>query len=81
MAVTARFDRSDTPSVAGRWAVETHGLTQRFGENVALKGVDLPVPRGCWFGDLGPNGAGKTTLLRVWLGLTRRVSSRLGEWQ
>jgi len=53
-----------------QWAVETHGLTKRFGENVAVDGVDLLVPRGCAFGYLGPNGAGKTTLIRVLLGLT-----------
>ena len=52
------------------WAVETRGLTKRFGENVAVNGVDLRVPRGCAFGYLGPNGAGKTTLIRVLLGLT-----------
>ena len=52
------------------WAVETHGLTKRFGENVAVNDVELLVPRGCAFGYLGPNGAGKTTLIRVLLGLT-----------
>jgi len=52
------------------WAVETHGLTKRFGDNVAVNGVELLVPRGCAFGYLGPNGAGKTTLIRVLLGLT-----------
>jgi len=52
------------------WAVETHGLTKRFGENVAVNNVELRVPRGCAFGYLGPNGAGKTTLIRVLLGLT-----------
>jgi ABC-type multidrug transport system ATPase subunit len=54
----------------GPWAVETHGLTKRFGENIAVNGVELLVPRGCAFGYLGPNGAGKTTLIRVLLGLT-----------
>ena len=53
-----------------RWAVETHGLTKRFGENVAVNNVELLVPKGCAFGYLGPNGAGKTTLIRVLLGLT-----------
>ena len=51
-------------------AVETHGLTKRFGGRTAVNGVDLVVPRGCAFGYLGPNGAGKTTLIRVLLGLT-----------
>jgi len=56
---------------AGGWAVETHGLTKRFGANVAVDDVELLVPRGCAFGYLGPNGAGKTTLIRTLLGLTR----------
>jgi len=61
---------SDRHAAAGQWAVETHGLTKRFGENIAVNGVELLVPRGCAFGYLGPNGAGKTTLIRVLLGLT-----------
>jgi ABC-2 type transport system ATP-binding protein len=56
---------------AGGWAVETHGLTKRFGSNVAVDDVELLVPRGFAFGYLGPNGAGKTTLIRTLLGLTR----------
>jgi ABC-2 type transport system ATP-binding protein len=56
---------------AGGWAVETQGLTKRFGSNVAVNGVELRVPRGSAFGYLGPNGAGKTTLIRTLLGLTR----------
>jgi ABC-2 type transport system ATP-binding protein len=52
------------------WAVETHGLTKRFGPNIAVNDVELLVPWGCAFGYLGPNGAGKTTLIRVLLGLT-----------
>jgi ABC-2 type transport system ATP-binding protein len=56
---------------ADGWAVETHGLTKRFGANVAVNDVELRVPRGYAFGYLGPNGAGKTTLIRTLLGLTR----------
>jgi ABC-2 type transport system ATP-binding protein len=52
------------------WAVETHGLTKRFGANAAVDNVELLVPRGSAFGYLGPNGAGKTTLIRTLLGLT-----------
>jgi ABC-2 type transport system ATP-binding protein len=51
-------------------AVETEGLTKRFGERAAIDGVDLYVPRGSAFGFLGPNGAGKTTMIRMLLGLT-----------
>ena len=56
---------------ADGWAIETHGLTKRFAENVAVNGLEPLVPRGCAFGYLGPNGAGKTTLIRLLLGLTR----------
>jgi ABC-2 type transport system ATP-binding protein len=55
----------------GGWAVETHGLTKRFGPTVAVDDVELLVPRGSAFGYLGPNGAGKTTLIRTLLGLTK----------
>jgi ABC-2 type transport system ATP-binding protein len=51
-------------------AIETRGLTKRFGERTAVDGVDLHVPRGSAFGFLGPNGAGKTTMIRMLLGLT-----------
>ncbi len=51
-------------------AIETRGLTKRFGQRTAVDGVDLRVPRGCAFGFLGPNGAGKTTMIRMLLGLT-----------
>jgi ABC-type multidrug transport system ATPase subunit len=59
------------------WAVETRGLTKRFGGNVAVDGVDLRIPRRCAFGYLGPNGAGKTTLIRVLLGLTHADSGSM----
>ncbi|MGA8297081.1 MAG: ABC transporter ATP-binding protein, partial [Acidimicrobiales bacterium] len=58
-------------TVDGDWAVETHGLTKRFGDTVAVDEVELLVPRGSAFGYLGPNGAGKTTLIRTLLGLTK----------
>ena len=45
------------------------GLQKRFGDIVALSGVDLEVPRGQLIGFLGPNGAGKTTTMRGILGL------------
>ncbi len=61
---------SSEHAAESQWAVETHGLMKRFGENVAVNGVELLVPRGSAFGYLGPNGAGKTTLIRVLLGLT-----------
>ncbi len=50
----------DTPS-----AIETFGLTRRFGPLVAVDDVTLAIARGTVFGLLGPNGAGKTTLIRT----------------
>ncbi len=46
-------------------AIEVAGLTKRFGDVVALDGVDLRVAPGTVYGLLGPNGAGKTTTVRV----------------
>ena len=51
--------------------VETHGLTRRFGNLLAVDSVNLTVRRGEVYGFLGPNGAGKTTTLRMLLGLIR----------
>jgi ABC-2 type transport system ATP-binding protein len=70
VTATTLPDLADERPPDARWAVETHGLTKRFGDNVAVNDVELLVPRGCAFGYLGPNGAGKTTLIRVLLGLT-----------
>ena len=60
-------------------AVEITGLARRFGNIVALAGVDLRVEPGEFFGLLGPNGAGKTTLISILAGLTRadRGSARI----
>ncbi len=49
--------------------IETHGLTKRFGHQLAVDSVDLAVPHGAVFGFLGPNGSGKTTTIRMMLGL------------
>jgi ABC-2 type transport system ATP-binding protein len=71
---------ANSPPVASggtSYAVETHGLTKRFGENIAVNDVELLVPRGTAFGYLGPNGAGKTTLIRVLLGLTHADSGTM----
>jgi ABC-2 type transport system ATP-binding protein len=51
-------------------AIEASGLVKRYGDTVALGGVDLDVPRGAVLSLLGPNGAGKTTTVRILTTLT-----------
>jgi len=50
-------------------AVQTRGLTKRFGELVAVDHLDLTVKVGELYGFLGPNGAGKSTTLRMLTGI------------
>jgi ABC-2 type transport system ATP-binding protein len=45
--------------------IEVEALTKRYGETVALAGIDLEVGAGSVLGVLGPNGAGKTTAVRI----------------
>jgi ABC-2 type transport system ATP-binding protein len=52
-------------SAATEYAVETDGLTRRFGDFVAVDQVTLKIPKGHLYGFLGLNGAGKTTTIRV----------------
>ncbi len=47
------------------YAIETDGLTRRFGDFVAVDNVTLKIPKGHLYGFLGLNGAGKTTTIRV----------------
>ncbi len=51
--------------MSNTYAVEAHGLVKRYGDNVALAGIDLAVPTGTVTAVLGPNGAGKTTAVRI----------------
>ncbi len=51
--------------------IRAEGLTKRFGDTVALAGIDLDVPAGSILAVLGPNGAGKTTAVRILTTLTR----------
>jgi ABC-2 type transport system ATP-binding protein len=63
-----------TPPSAAAWvstdvAIETDGLTKRFGKSTVVADLALQVPTGSVFGFLGPNGSGKTTTIRMLLGL------------
>ncbi|HEX4455888.1 MAG TPA: ATP-binding cassette domain-containing protein [Kofleriaceae bacterium] len=59
-----------------RAGVRTEALAKRFGDVVALDGVDLEVPAGSVLGLLGHNGAGKTTMLRILTTLSAPTSGR-----
>ncbi|CAL1691235.1 Bacitracin transport ATP-binding protein BcrA [Brevundimonas subvibrioides] len=50
-------------------AIETQGLTRRFGRHLAVDAVSMTVPEKAVYGFLGRNGAGKTTTLKMLLGL------------
>jgi ABC-2 type transport system ATP-binding protein len=67
-------------------AISTRGLTKtyrsskRSPEKLALKSVDLDVPRGSIFGLLGPNGAGKSTLINILAGTVVKTGGRAAVW-
>ena len=55
--------------IDGELAIETSGLTRRFGAQAAVDGIDLRVPKGSFYGFLGENGAGKSTTISMLTGL------------
>lgn len=60
---------------SSEYAVETRDLTKIYrGKIMALRGIDLRVPKGSIFGLLGPNGAGKSTLVKVLLSIVSPTS-------
>ncbi len=58
-------------------AIETHALTKRYGDIVALNGLDVELAPGRIYGLLGPNGSGKTTLIRCMVGLAKPTSGEV----
>ncbi len=57
-------------------AIHAEGLTKRYGETLALDGLDLSIEPGEVYGYLGPNGAGKTTTIHLLLGIHRPTRGR-----
>jgi ABC-2 type transport system ATP-binding protein len=58
-------------------AIETVGLTRRFGQVCAVDGVALRVEQGTFYGFLGPNGAGKSTTIKMLTGLLAPTSGSM----
>ena len=75
-----------TPPMMPDLAIDIAGLTKTYGKGPkakqALKGIDLQVPRGAFFGLLGPNGAGKSTLINILAGLVIKTGgdARIWDW-
>lgn len=59
------MDGNDKPI----YAIETRGLTRRYGKLIAVENLNLKIPAGALYGLIGPNGAGKTTTIRMLAGL------------
>ena len=68
MTVTASSATPGSAPVAVDAAVAIRGVTKRFGDLVAVDGLDLEIPHGVCLGLLGPNGAGKSTTMRLLTG-------------
>ncbi len=58
-------------------AIAVRDLHKVYGNKEAVAGLNLEVPRGCFFGFLGPNGAGKTTTIRMLMGLAPPTSGTI----
>jgi ABC-2 type transport system ATP-binding protein len=70
-ALLARRSRREALPVSSALALEITGLTVRYGDTVAVDGLDLTIPSGQTVALLGPNGAGKSTTVNSVLGLLR----------
>jgi lipooligosaccharide transport system ATP-binding protein len=76
MGALQERDGFETPARGGQPAISLRGVVKRYGEIVAVNGLDLEVSPGICFGLLGPNGAGKSTTMRM---LTAQTIADEGE--
>ncbi len=58
-------------------AIKLEGVTKTFGSKVAVRDLDMVVPRGAMVGFIGPNGAGKTTTIRMILSILFQDSGKV----
>ncbi len=70
--------------MTGETAIDIRGLKKTYGRGAsakqALKGLDLAVPKGAFFGLLGPNGAGKSTMINILAGLVTKTEGSAAIW-
>jgi ABC-2 type transport system ATP-binding protein len=66
--------QASQPTDDDRTVIEVSGLTKRYGEVEAVRGIELAVHAGETFGFLGPNGAGKTTTIKILCTLANATS-------
>jgi ABC-2 type transport system ATP-binding protein len=77
MASSSRAAHGTPPADDRAVAIETHGLTKRYGSDVlAVDDLNLTVYEGEVFGFLGPNGAGKSTTIDVIMDYVRPTAGR-----
>ncbi len=74
------------PDIAPELAIAAYGIhktysaTKRSPARMALRGIDLEIPRGSIFGLLGPNGAGKSTFINIMSGMVRKSAGQMSLW-
>ena len=76
MSVITTVRTRPSEDVVATPAVEVHGLTKRYGDLVAVDGIDFSVTQGEIFAFLGPNGAGKSTTIKMLCTLAHPTSGR-----
>lgn len=64
-------------SYMGDFIIETKGLTKKYGEQYAVKNVNMHVKKNTIYGLLGRNGAGKTTVMKMLLGIVKPTSGEI----
>src|SRR5579875_2831019 len=80
--ITNSLDAAVAAAATGRHehaepVIRVRGLHKRYGDNEAVRGIDLEVRRGEIFAFLGPNGAGKTTTVEILEGFRRATAGEV----